>query len=33
MPNQKEFREVADGNGLCAGKTLDGEKRLMVLRR
>jgi hypothetical protein len=31
MPNEKEFRQIADRNGLCAGKALDGEKRLVLL--
>ena len=33
MPNQKESGEIADGNGLRAGKALDGEERLVLLRR
>ncbi len=33
MPNEKEFCQIAHGNGLRAGEALDGEKRLVLLRR
>jgi hypothetical protein len=33
MPNEKESREIADGNGLRAGKAFDGKERLVLLRR
>jgi hypothetical protein len=33
MPNQKESGQIAHGNGLGAGKALDGEQRLVLLRR
>ena len=33
MPNQQEFRQIAHGNGLGAGKALDGKQRLVLLRR
>ena len=33
MPNQQEIRQIADGNRLGAGKALDGEQRLVLLRR
>ena len=33
MANQQEFRQIAHGNRLGAGKALDGEQRLVLLRR
>ena len=33
VPDQHEIRQIADGNRSCAGKALDGEKGLMLLRR
>jgi hypothetical protein len=33
MADQKIFREIADGNGVAAGKAPDGQKHLMLLRR
>ena len=33
MPDQQEFRQIANGNRFGAGKALDGKQRLVLLRR